>query len=144
MRQGAIAHAGMGLSSIGNRGMGWNFLPTTNHSNSTTMDFITIIAQAAPPASGGGGAMGILGNPLVLFAVIIGIFFFMIIRPQQKKLKEHQNLISSVKRGDKVVMGGGIHGTVHEVEDKTILVEVSKNNVMKFEKAAVQTVVREG
>jgi preprotein translocase subunit YajC len=102
------------------------------------MDLITILAQAAAPAAGGGSSMF---STVIMFAAIIAIFFFMIIRPQQKRMKEHQSLLSSVKRGDKVVLSNGMHGTVYEVEDKTILVEIAKNTVIKVEKGSVQSVV---
>lgn len=102
------------------------------------MDFTTFFAQAS-----GGGFGGQATGTIVMFAAIIGIFYFMIIRPQQKRMKEHQALLSAVKRGDKVVLTGGLHGTVHEVEEKTILVEVAKNTVLTYDKGAVQTVVKE-
>ncbi|MDB5033428.1 MAG: preprotein translocase, YajC subunit [Chlorobi bacterium] len=98
------------------------------------MDFTFLLAQA------GGGAGGI-GGTAIMFAAIIGIFFFMIIRPQQKRMKEHQALLSGVKRGDKVVLSNGMHGSVYEVEEKTILVEISKNTVVKFEKGSIQSIV---
>lgn len=98
------------------------------------MNFTTILAQAAP---GGGGMQW---TTFVMFGAIILIFYFMIIRPQQKRMKEHQNLISSVKRGDKVVLSNGMHGNVHEVEDKTVLVEIAKNTVVRFEKGSIQSV----
>jgi preprotein translocase subunit YajC len=98
----------------------------------------SFLAMATPPGEGGGG---LLGSPLILFGAIIAIFYFMIIRPQQKRMKEHQNLLASVKRGDKVVLSNGMHGTVHEVEDKTVLIEVAKNTVIRFDKGAVQSVV---
>lgn len=104
------------------------------------MNFTTLLAQAAAP----GGATGILGSPLILFGAIILIFYFMIFRPQQKRAKDHKALISSIERGDKVVMGGGIHGTVFQVEESTVLIEVSKNTVLTFDKGAVQTVIKGG
>jgi preprotein translocase subunit YajC len=76
-----------------------------------------------------------------MFAAMIGIFYFMVMRPQQKRVKEHQALLGSVKRGDKVVLNNGMHGTIHEVEDKTVLVEIARNTVVKFDKAAIQSVV---
>lgn len=100
------------------------------------MDFTTILAQAAAPGAGGS-----MIQTVVMFGAIIAIFFFMIIRPQQKRAKEHQSLLSSIKRGDKVTMGNGMHGVVYEVEDKTVLIEVAKNTVIKFDKGAVQAVV---
>lgn len=98
------------------------------------MNFTTILAQAAP---GGGGMQW---TTFAMFGAIILIFYFMIIRPQQKRMKDHQNLVSSVKRGDKVVLSNGMHGTVHEVEDKTVMVEIAKNTVVRFDKGSIQSV----
>jgi preprotein translocase subunit YajC len=100
------------------------------------MDFTTILAQAAP----GGGASG-LPTTIIMFGAIIAIFFFMIIRPQQKRMKEHTALLGSIKRGDKVTLGNGMHGVVYEVEEKTVLIELAKNVVVKFDKGSVQSVV---
>ena|SRR5688500_1484095 len=103
------------------------------------MNFSFVLAQAA---QGGGGLMESITSMLPMFAIIFGIFYFMIIRPQQKRLKEHQALLSGVKRGDKVVLTGGMHGTVHEVKDSTVLVEIAKNAVVQFEKSAITSVVK--
>jgi len=97
------------------------------------MNFTTILAQAAP---GGGG----MTSTFIMFGAIILIFYFMIIRPQQKRVKDQQALIGGVKRGDKVVLSNGMHGSVHEVEEKTVLVEIAKNTVVRFEKASIQSV----
>lgn len=104
------------------------------------MDLSIFLAQAAAP--GGDGIMGSIGSMLPMFAIIFGIFYFMIIRPQQKRLKAHQALLSGVKRGDKVVLTGGMHGSVHEVKDATVLVEVAKNVVVQMEKGSIQSVVK--
>lgn len=98
------------------------------------MNPTTFLAQAAP----GGG--GIPWPTFLMFGSIILIFYFMIIRPQQKRVKEHQALIGGVKRGDKVVLSNGMHGSVHEVEEKTVLVEIAKNTVVRFEKGSIQSV----
>jgi preprotein translocase subunit YajC len=96
------------------------------------MNFTFLLAQAA-----GGSPV----NMIIMFAAMIGIFYFMVMRPQQKRVKEHQALLGSVKRGDKVILNNGMHGTIHEVEDKTVLVEIARNTVVKFDKAAIQSVV---
>ena len=83
-------------------------------------------------------------STLVMFALIIGIFYFLILRPQQKRQKEKQKMLDALKKGDKVVTGGGMHGTVSGLDDKTVLLQVADNVKMKFERAAIATIVREG
>ena len=95
-----------------------------------------ILAQAVPAAPAQPNPlMGML--PLVPIFVI---FYFLLIRPQQKKAKEHQKLVESVKTGDQVVTNAGIHGTVANVKDKTIIVKVADNVKIEFDRAAVVTV----
>ena len=101
------------------------------------MDFTTILAQAG--AAGGSSLTG----TVIMFGAIIAIFFFMIIRPQQKRMKEHQSLLGSIKRGDRVVLGNGMHGVVYQVEEKTVLIEVAKNTVITFDKGSIQSIVPE-
>lgn len=93
----------------------------------------------APPAEGsqGGGLMG----TLIMFGAIFLIFYFMIIRPQQKRAKERDALLNNVKKGDKVITSGGLHGIVTSVEDKTVILQVSDNVKLKFEKQAITTVI---
>ncbi|NLE65164.1 MAG: preprotein translocase subunit YajC [Elusimicrobia bacterium] len=76
--------------------------------------------------------------PMVL---IFGIFYLMIIRPEQKKRKEHQELLKNLKRGDKVVTMGGIHGTVQDVRDNTVMVEIDARCSIEIDKAAIATVL---
>ncbi len=81
---------------------------------------------------------------LVLFGAIIAIFYFMIIRPQQKREKQRQAMLSALKRGDKVVTSGGIHGTVIGLEEKTLLVQIADNVKVKVERGSVTTVAQDG
>ncbi len=83
-----------------------------------------------------------MGPTVIMFGAMFAIMYFMVMRPQQKKMKEHKALLAAIKRGDKVVLTGGMHGTVHEVEDTTVLVEVARNTVIKFEKVAVTGVTK--
>jgi preprotein translocase subunit YajC len=106
-----------------------------------TMDFSIVLAMAAPPGGEGGAGGGILGM-LPMFAIIFGIFYFMIIRPQQKRMKAQQALLGSVQRTDRVVLSSGLHGVVHEVEEGSVLVEIAKNVVVKVEKSAIQSVTK--
>lgn len=85
---------------------------------------------------------GLVSN-LVLFGAIIAIFYFMIIRPQQKREKERQAMLAALNKGDKVVISGGIHGTIAGMDDKTILVQIADNTKVKVERGAVTGVVKE-
>jgi preprotein translocase subunit YajC len=97
----------------------------------------------APPPDGGSGGGGLIST-LLMFAVIIGIFYFMILRPQQKRQKERQQMLDAVKKGDKVVTAGGLHGVVAGLDEKTALIQVADNVKMKFERSAIASIVREG
>ncbi|MBK7256611.1 MAG: preprotein translocase subunit YajC [Ignavibacteriae bacterium] len=93
---------------------------------------------------GGQNPTDSLISTLIMFALIIGIFYFMILRPQQKRQKERQKMLDQVKKGDKVVTAGGLHGTVAGIDEKTILLQVADNVKMKFDRSAVNVVLREG
>jgi preprotein translocase subunit YajC len=77
--------------------------------------------------------------PLIIIAVL---FYFLLIRPQQKKQKEHEKLVSAVKTGDKVVTAGGIHGIVANVKETTFLVKVADNVKIEFDKSAITSVTK--
>jgi preprotein translocase subunit YajC len=93
----------------------------------------------APPEGGGGGMF----STLIMFGAIGLIFYFMIIRPQSKRMKEHRALVASVKKGDRVTMNGGLHGRIHEVNDTTVQVEIARNTIAEFERGSIQSVHRE-
>jgi len=80
----------------------------------------------------------------VMFGAVFAIFYFMIIRPQNKKQKAMQQMISGVKKGDKVITIGGIHGTVASVKDKTVVVKVEDSVKIEFTKSAIATVEARG
>jgi len=83
-------------------------------------------------------------SPIAQFAplLFIGvIFYFLLIRPQQKQRKEQQKLIEALKTGDKVVTSAGIHGLIANVKEKTVLLKVADNVKIEIDKAAVATVL---
>ncbi len=96
----------------------------------------------APPSNGGGGSS--LVSTIIMFGAIFLIFYFMIIRPQQKRSKDREKMLSNVQKGDKVVTSGGMHGTVVHIEEKTVLVQVSDNVKLKFERGAISSVIPSG
>jgi preprotein translocase subunit YajC len=66
------------------------------------------------------------GPQILMLAVMFGIFYFLLIRPQQKKAKEHQELLKALKKGDRVVTNGGIFGTVTGIDDRVAVIEISE------------------
>jgi len=95
-------------------------------------------AQAAGAASPGGGmAMIVQFAPLIFIFVI---FYFLLIRPQQRKVKEHRATIDAVKKGDTVITGGGLIGKVSKVEEHELEIEIAPNVRVKAVKATIADV----
>ena len=94
---------------------------------------------AMSPQGNGGGSMV---STLIMFGAIFAIFYFMIIRPQQKRAKERDKMLSAIQKGDKIITSAGMHGTIVGIEDKTYMIQVSDNVKIKFEKSAVASVVK--
>lgn len=102
-----------------------------------------ILLAMAPPPDGSGGGGGSLISTLIMFGAIFAIFYFMIIRPQQKRAKEREKLLASVQKGDKVILTSGLYGTVAGLEEKTCLIDVGNNVKMKFDRSAIATVIKD-
>lgn len=83
-------------------------------------------------------------STLVMFGLIFLIFYFMIVRPQQKRQKDRQKMLDAIKKGDKIITAGGMHGTVIGVEDKTVLVQIAENVKVKVDRSSVASIVGEG
>ena len=74
---------------------------------------------------------------LIPLLFIFAIFYFLIIRPQQKKQKEHVKMIGSLKKNDEVVTSGGIHGTIVNVKEKTFVVRIDENTKIELDKMSI-------
>jgi preprotein translocase subunit YajC len=81
----------------------------------------TAWAQSGAPSPGGQGF-----QMLVMFGLIFGIMYFLMIRPQNKRMQEHAAMVAALKKGDQLVTAGGLHGRIHAVEEKSIVLEVAK------------------
>jgi preprotein translocase subunit YajC len=92
------------------------------------------------PDGGAGGGSGSFITTLIPFALIIGIFYFFIIRPQNKKQKETQRMLSAIKKGDRVVTIGGLHGVIQSVKESTVIVKVDENTKLEFGRSAISSV----
>lgn len=100
-----------------------------------------------PAAMAQGTAPAPQANPMVTVIMFVGLFVFMylfIIRPQRKRQKEHQELVSALQKGDEVVMTSGMLGRITKVDDNYVVLEVSDNMELKFQKVAVHAVLPKG
>lgn len=90
------------------------------------------MAGGAEQQAGGSGIEGI-----VMLVIMFAIFYLLLIRPQQKRAKQHKALIESLKAGDQVVTAGGIHGKVVAVQDTLITMEIASNVRIKINRSSV-------
>lgn len=101
---------------------------------------VALFAQDKPaPKAGGQDPMTFL----IMMAVIFAIIYFLMILPQRKKQKETQNMLSNMKKGDKIVTIGGMLGTVGNVKETTVMVKISDATVVEFKKSAIATIVND-
>ncbi|PWQ99074.1 preprotein translocase subunit YajC [Leucothrix pacifica] len=104
------------------------------------MNFFISDAMAEGAAAPQGGGLQLI----IMMAIFFGIMYFMIIRPQQKRAKEHKALIESLSKGDEVVTGGGIIGKVTNLGDNFIEMSVSDTTTIKVQRQAIATVMPKG
>lgn len=97
-------------------------------------------AQAAPAAPGAGSLMSTLMFPILLLVVM----YFIMIRPQMKRAKEHRTMLEKLSKGDEVITSGGIAGTVRDIGDSFISIEVSDNVLLRVQKGAIGHVLPKG
>ncbi len=84
------------------------------------------------------GGEGSFMSSLVLMGAFVAIFYFVMLRPQQKEAKEHAALLASLQKGDKVVTASGIHGKIHEVRGDTLLLEIAPNVQMTVDRESIR------
>ena len=102
-----------------------------------------LIAQAAPAAGGAAQQPNGLVTILPLVALFV-VFYFLMIRPQMKRQKEHRAMVSALSKGDEVVTNGGIAGRVDDVGESFLTVEIAPNVKVKVQKGAVSQVLPKG
>ena len=102
--------------------------------------FVLPLLLGAPQGAESGGT-GSMISTFLPFILIIGIFYFLIIRPQNKKQKETQRMLGALKKGDKVVTIGGVHGIIQNVRESSVVVKVDENTKIEFSRSAIANVV---
>ena len=105
----------------------------------TIANFFIATAHAQQPAPEGGGLMGLI-FPIILLVV----FYLFLIRPQQKKAKEHREMVANLQKGDEVVTAGGLLGRITEVGENFIMMEVADNVAVKVQRPNVAAVMPKG
>lgn len=90
----------------------------------------------------GGSASPI--SSIVMLVGFVAIFYFMLIRPQQKRAKEHKNLLADISKGDEISLAGGMLGRVAKVTDEFLVIEIANDVSIKVQKAAVTAVLPKG
>ncbi|MFY7817073.1 MAG: preprotein translocase subunit YajC [Akkermansiaceae bacterium] len=90
--------------------------------------------------SGQSAAPGYQG--LIMMGLMVVMFYFLLIRPQQRQRKELQQRIESMQAGDKVITTAGIHGLVHNIKEKTVVIKIADSTMVEFDKTAVALVIK--
>ena len=98
----------------------------------------------ANAAAGAGGAAGSGMSSLIMMALFAVVFYFLLIRPQSKRQKEHKNMLEAIQKGDEVVTNGGILGKVTKITDNFIVLTVASGVDMKFQKHAITATLPKG
>lgn len=101
-------------------------------------NFVTDAYAMGPAPQGGeaGGVQGLIGSLLPLILIFV-VFYFLLIRPQQKRAKEHRQMLENLKKGDKVITSGGAYGVVESVGNNTVVLKIAENVKVKFGKAYI-------
>jgi preprotein translocase subunit YajC len=102
------------------------------------MDFL---AYAMGGGTGGGGGQGGGFGAFIPLILMFAIFYFLLIRPQQKKAKQHRELLSALKEGDKVVSSGGLHGTITGLKDDVVTMEIAPKIRVKVSRGSIAGIV---
>lgn len=100
-------------------------------------------AQASPGAQAPTGIAQLLASPLVMMGVIFAIIYFLIMRPQQKKQREVQQMLRNLKKGDRVVTASGIYGTITALDEKIVSLQVDDKVRIKISRQSVAALSEE-
>ena len=99
-------------------------------------------AMGGAPGGAAGGGMAAF-QQIIPLVFMFAIFYFLLIRPQQKKAKEHKALLEAMKKGDNVITAGGVHGKVTAVENELVTLEVANNVNIKITKSYIAAIKKD-
>jgi preprotein translocase subunit YajC len=95
---------------------------------------LAILAQASTAPK---DPANILGSPFVMMGVMLVVFYFLLVRPQQLQRKQMAERIAALQAGDKVVTTAGLHGIVHKIKEHTVVIKADEGTMLEFDKSAV-------
>ena len=100
----------------------------------------TAYAQASGAPAGGGGGI----ESMILIVLMFGVLYFLMIRPQMKRAKEHKTMIDALQKGDEVVAAGGVLGRISKINENYVTLQVSDNIEIQIQRPSVQLVLPKG
>jgi preprotein translocase subunit YajC len=105
---------------------------------SLTHFFAITVPLAMAPSTGDNPSAGAFWGQFATLPIIFAIFYFLMIRPQQQKAKEHQAMLNALKKGDEVLTAGGIYGKIHSVTDQVVTIEVAPNVRVRVARSRIE------
>jgi len=100
---------------------------------------LVFIGGCYPTETTEGGEGGFNWSIIIFLVLIFGVMYFIMIRPQRKRQKEHEQLVEELKRGDRVVTAGGIHGVVESLSEDSVVIKIESGATMKVSRGSVAT-----
>lgn len=103
------------------------------------MEEIIYLASEQPAA----GDVYASYSSIIMIVLMFVLFYFLLIRPNQKRQKQRQNMINSLQKGDKVITIGGLHGTIVDLDDTTVVIKANEGTKLTFDRQAINTVIKD-
>ena len=104
------------------------------------MNLVDVAYAASGPPGGSGGSSAIM-TQLLFFGAIFAIFYFLLIRPQQKQKRDRELMLRALKKGDRVLTTGGLYGTITAIDDAKVVLRVADQVKLEFDRSAIGRVV---
>ena len=98
---------------------------------------IAFSSGCVPATTSEGGEGGSIAPLLIFLALIFGMFYLLIIKPQRRKQKEHQSLMTELRRGDKVITAGGIYGVIESTSDDSVMLKIEDGTMIRIARSSV-------
>jgi preprotein translocase subunit YajC len=105
------------------------------------MSLISVLLMAGGTGGGAAGGGSSAVSPIVMMVLIVVVFYFFFIRPQSKKNKDLKKFREALKKGDKIITAGGVHGKILEVGETTVIIETEGQGRLKIEKMSIASTI---